>query len=423
MKVLWFTNTTSLYEQGNHNYHGGGWIDSLEKLLREKNEVELAVSFFHPNHNGRVEQNGRTYYPIKRASGKYKPLKTIFNNLAGSIENANEFVPELMKVVEHFKPDVIHVFGTEGIFGLIQSHTKVPVIIHLQGLINPIKNAYYPAGFDKYGFLCSWQYVLKNLKGSSPFFGCQKFTNQAIREQKHFLDSRYVMGRTQWDRQVSKLLAPQSEYFHVDEVLRPLFYNVKRKCKQPNQVISIVSTLSPTLYKGIDVVLKTAELLKKVTKVDFEWKIVGLKDDDLLLRHFEKKLKISHKNNHIICMGSQVSDQLVKLLSDADLFVHPSYIDNSPNSVCEAQMLGLPVIACNVGGVGTLIKNGETGMLVPSNGVFELAHIINDFSLVAEKYLEIGQKARHAAMERHDKKKIEAQLMNAYNSIIYPCKE
>ena len=47
MKVLWFTNTPSLYDQGKHHYYGCGWIESLEKLLENENNIDLGICFFH----------------------------------------------------------------------------------------------------------------------------------------------------------------------------------------------------------------------------------------------------------------------------------------------------------------------------------------------------------------------------------------
>ncbi|MFD0777276.1 hypothetical protein ACFQZF_00760 [Flavobacterium myungsuense] len=46
MRVLWFTNTPSLYENDNHAYYGGGWIESLEQLVSQSSKVELGISFF-----------------------------------------------------------------------------------------------------------------------------------------------------------------------------------------------------------------------------------------------------------------------------------------------------------------------------------------------------------------------------------------
>ena len=70
MKILWFTNTPSLYEQGKHYYHGGGWIESLKKLIRKRPGIELAVAFFHPTDNKKIFKNRVTYYPILRKLGR-----------------------------------------------------------------------------------------------------------------------------------------------------------------------------------------------------------------------------------------------------------------------------------------------------------------------------------------------------------------
>lgn len=54
------------------------------------------------------------------------------------------------------------------------------------------------------------------------------------------------------------------------------------------------------------------------------------------------------------------------LLAEADLYAHPSYLDNSPTAVMEAMLLGKPIVATQVGGIPELITDGETGLLVPT---------------------------------------------------------
>ena len=71
------------------------------------------------------------------------------------------------------------------------------------------------------------------------------------------------------------------------------------------------------------------------------------------------------KDSGVVLLGTKNSSEITKLMSSADLYIHCSYVDNSPNSVCEAQMLSLPIIACNVGGVSSIVKDNMTGTLVP----------------------------------------------------------
>ena len=96
------------------------------------------------------------------------------------------------------------------------------------------------------------------------------------------------------------------------------------------------------------------------------------------------------------------------------MFVHTSYIDNSPNSVCEAQFLGIPIISTNVGGIRSLIKENESGILVPSNDPYYLAsQIIKLFSDKTEA-IRLGIKGRIVAKERHNPTVIINALISIY---------
>lgn len=417
MKILWFTNTSSLYDQGKHHYHGCGWIESLEELVRNKSEIELAIAFFHPNDNYKVNNHRSIYYPIKRARERKKPFRAVLKNWHGKIEN-EDYRTDFIQIIEDFKPDVIHIFGTEGSFAQIPEITSIPVIVHLQGLLNPIVNTYFPIGYSKFDFIFNCKYLLKNIIGSSPIFSHKRFKAQAKREKKIFSELKHVCGRTEWDRQITLLFNPAIKYYHIDEVLRPVFYK-QHDLKQLNEhkKFTILSTISPTIYKGIDVILKTAKLLTELTEFEFEWKVIGLEESADLLKLFEQKEKISHHSVNIKLLGKVDSNRIVNEMLNADVFIHPSYIDNSPNSICEAQMLGLPVIACNVGGVSSLITNDVSGYLVPSNGIYEIvSHILslkNNFDLRKR----IGEKAQLKAKERHDRIDILNKLISVYSEI------
>jgi glycosyltransferase involved in cell wall biosynthesis len=418
MKILWFTNTPSLYDKGKHAYHGGGWIESLEELVVKEKDIELAISFFHPIANLKIKKNNTLYYPILRKRGRSNIFKTLYNNFKINIESEREFIPKFEQVLDDFKPDIIHMFGTEGMFSSIQKYTNIPIVIHLQGLINPYFNAYFPPNISKWDFLLNSNYFLSNLIASSPYFGLKKMKKLAGREEDNMKNVRFLMGRTNWDKSFCKLYAPNAKYFHIDEVLRDVFYENKINSKNYDNNINIVSTISPTIYKGIDVVLKTAKLFKEKLGYSLNWKLVGLNKNDKLLKSFEKILNINHRDFGIECLGSLNHIDLLNVLKVSNLFVHPSYIDNSPNSVCEAQMIGLPVIACNVGGVSTLIEHRKTGVLVPSNAIIELASAIKEYYDLPEIYDKLAEEGRKTAQKRHDKSKILSELKKVYSTII-----
>lgn len=420
MKVLWFTNTPSLYQnKEKHSYHGGGWISSLQKLISKVDGIELAISFFHENDYKKKVQDGITYYPILKARGSKKPLETIINNWKGKISQ-EKYLSTVIESVDDFKPDIIHVFGTENIFGRVQDHFDIPVVIHLQGLINPCLNAFYPPGISSQTFYFNLNNFIDHLLGKSVPFAFKKFKDRAKNEKEILNNVKHVMGRTHWDKMVSELYNPSVNYYHINEVLRPCFYD-HQKTKYDttsNGKLIITSTISSTIYKGIDLILKTARFLKEEAKIDFSWRLIGLDEHDIFANHFKKKLNIEFENIGIKFLGVKEENELLLNLSHSHLFVHPSYIDNSPNSICEAQMIGLPVIACNVGGVSTLISEGETGHLIPSNGTYELASKIIFLHKNKETLKNMGIKARSEALKRHDKQVILNKIISCYDQIL-----
>lgn len=418
MKVLWFTNTPSLYDQGKHFHHGGGWIESLEHLFQNEEGMKLGVSFFHDSDSESVKINTTTYFPILRPSGRNKPIRRLIDNWTGQLLDYN-IIDKVTGIINDFQPDIIHVFGTEGPFATIQDHTDVPVIIHLQGLINPCLNAYFPVNSSALNFLFSPPFYKNNITGTSPLFTIKRFKKQAKREEHILRQAKYVMGRTEWDQIVANLYNPGVKYFHIDEVLRKNFYGPRQQKGVDRRTESIIiSILSSTMYKGIDVLLRSAKELKNLSNQPFLWKIIGLDENDKILKYFEGTQNICHRELNITCLGSTQPEELTNLLATADVFVHPSYIDNSPNSVCEAQIMGLPVIACNVGGVGSLIEHGKSGFLVPANGVFEIVHYLKFLANNREEAEKVGTLAKQEAEQRHDRNRIIKDIRLIYSSLL-----
>jgi glycosyltransferase involved in cell wall biosynthesis len=408
MRVLWFSVTPSLYGENTILHNGGGWIASLEKLIRKEPDIKLGIVFEHTDTCPSSEKEGVTYYPINPFPSKILRLKRnfIFNT------EENEIIPACLKIIEEFNPDIIHVFGSEWCFGLIALHTKVPVVIHIQGSIPPYYNAFYPPGYSLFDFFFYHKFRLKKLLSTikSDIF----FSKRAEREIKILKNCHYFMGRTEWDKNLINLFSPHSKYFYCSEALREDFFKDISWNPHNRKNVIIVSTISAPLYKGADSILKTARLLKEITHYNFEWRIFGIKN----LNYHEWKTKIKADNVNIKLYGTISSEQISKELLNADLFVHPSYIDNSPNSICEAQILGLPIISTNVGGISSLVRHNETGLLSPANDPYTIASFIQLIIEDKKMGLRLGKNAREVALQRHDPQKIAKDLLHIYNEIV-----
>lgn len=413
MRILWVTGTSSSKRK---SYGGGGWIRSLSSRLVQMKDMELAFAYFFDEETEPFEQDGIWRYPmfLQEESGMRKMLR--YWTGLGRDELEERKVALIKEVVAQYKPDIIQVFGTESNGAPLVGCTDVPVVLYLQGLVNPIYNAYYPVGMTDsvVKSICKDknEWILNN----GIVYRHHELKRLADREREIFGKVKYVIGRTHFDYQVSRLYAPQSKYYKLDEAMRSSFYGEDKWEKKNRPTYTMLSTMSSVTYKGIDVVLRAAKLLYE-RQISFEWRIAGISNPSKILNLFEAFTGIKANEVNIKCLGIVGEEELKNYLLDSDVYVHPSYIDNSPNSVGEAQLLGVPVIACNVGGVSDFVKDGVTGCLVPANDPYDLAYLLVEDMHNPFLYQYTGR-AKEEAMRCHDIEAIFFDLCNIYQDIM-----
>lgn len=235
-------------------------------------------------------------------------------------------------------------------------------------------------------------------------------------EQSNFRAVSNYMGRTEWDRQLVELFHPGAKYFHVEEALRPSFIeNAKEwKPKEGKHKLRLITTGCSSHWKGMDTLLKTAHVLKE-KGVDFEWLVAGNMG---IQKEVEKKEHLKFAENNVNILGFTGPEELHELLLSSDMYVHTAYIDNSPNAVCEAQYLGMPIIATNVGGIPSIVINDKEGKLVPANSCYNMAYEIISLAEDQERQKLYSRNSLTHAKERHNPKHILDELFNCYKTII-----
>jgi glycosyltransferase involved in cell wall biosynthesis len=390
------------------------WVDALlEELLKSENaSIGLAVPVNEYNFQKARIKNVNLYglpNPEERNILKkaYKRLTMASDSL-----KVNSFLNE---VIDDFDPDVIQIFGSENPFGLIIEQQKKPVVIHIQGYLEVWKGKWY-SGISRWE---QFRYAsLKDLllmRGS--FIDFFAFRKRANIETSILKNCRYFMGRTDFDRRIASLIAPASKYSHCEEFIRKDFFEYQWNVPVSNE-IKCVSILKGTSYKGIDLLVKVSLILKMYSKFSFTFKICGVSENEEIITLLKKKYKKSFKSLNIEFLGKLNADNLVNQLCTSNFYVHPSYIENSPNSVCEAMALGMPVIATNVGGLGTLIGDNIEGILVQEGEPYSMAGAILELTNNYEKAKQLGLNARLRASTRHKPDAILNNILSIYDEII-----
>lgn len=411
MKILWFEVTQPLRYK-NTGRVVAGWQDALEDLVRSEKDIELYIAFecSDPNATSCVI-DGVTYIPMPTC---YSFIESKLNIWTWRI-NEKKIIELGKKTINEVKPDLIHVFGNEWPFGLLAQHTSIPLVIHIQGSIVPYHNALYPPRYNGFTFALASGLKLRRLWHRIQIN--YKFMSRLEMEKRIWKCVKHYMGRTSWDRALVNTLTKNSTYHHVEEALRSEFLNNTRlwQCPECNK-LRLLTIGCGTFWKGVDVLLKTAHVLKEAG-VDFEWNVAG--GMPIELRNIvEKKERLSYSENNINFLGLCPPEKLIDIMCHSTIYVHTAYIENSPNSICEAQIIGMPIVSTMVGGISTLIRDKEEGELLPANDPWQIANAIIELSNDKERMKMYSLNSRQHALERHNPANIKNQLLNCYNELL-----
>lgn len=411
MKVLWFEiSTPSRYKDDGRVVCG--WQDALEHIVKDCCEIELYIAFETEEPDAKVKViDGVTYIPMVT---HYSFAERKLSNWTWRV-NEDKVITLGRKVIEEYQPDIIHVFGNEWPFGLLAQYTDIPLVIHIQGSIVPYNNALFPPTYSDFTVYRSlWPNPRKIFRRWKSRL---KDESRLDMEKRIWSSVRYYMGRTKWDYALSHIMRPDCSYFHVEEALRPSFLNGTKKWHCPDDgKLHLITTGISSFWKGPDMLLKTAKILHDLG-VNFEWKVAGNLNAEFK-KVVEEHEKTTFEENNVNILGFTQADELCDILCNSSMMVHTAYIENSPNAICEAQCLGVPVVSTNVGGISTLVRDGIDGILIPANDPWQMAYNIITLAKDKERMIQMSLSTREFALKRHSTENILSQLLSSYKSIV-----
>lgn len=380
MKILWIAPLGFITKES-INKQAGTWVISLARALVASNLELKIISLSRDQDNDVIEMQLENieFVFIKVPSIKLDVLT--FNIL--KIKRVKKY---LKGIIDDY--DILHIHGTEQQYQAMAHGLKIPKIISIQGIISEYIKV-MPLDLKKY--------ILWKIK--------------SYYEKKHIaLDNNYSC-RTHWDSKFIKSHNQSSNIFMIWEIIREDFFYDNFSLKKEN--ILFVGGKNP--IKGLKELLVAYN--NSIQSLGYKLIVLG----DCTLDDIQKFIKAKNLTNiqieNITCRGRVDSKEMVKAYKESYCLAHPTYIDNSPNSICEAQLSGLPVIASDVGGVSSLIENNKTGLLIDNSPhAIELA--VKKLHFDTSLRNTISKNSRQVARKRHDVEEIVHQTLNMYEKVI-----
>ena len=435
MKVLWLCNLIlpqALEALGISGIPKEGWVEGLMNAMDSLSaDIELAVAFPVPE-----EFDGkRGSFKVSEKSEKEVSYYCFYEDTVHPEVYDITLEGRMNRILDEFRPDVIHIFGTEFPHALAMSKAVTEddfhyhpgrdrLLITFQGICAAVAADYLACLPDEVVASSTFRDTVKrdNIKQQQ-----DKFHTRAVNELEAVKRAGHVGGRTGFDRKWATRLGPEAVYHYAGEVMRPVFYE-----PLPGDIVRDKNTI---FIAGADYPLKGFHiLLKALDGINWPELKIRVAGQDIVSK---SKIKISGYGKYlgeliencnlqgkVTFLGRISAEQMREEYLKCGMYICPSAVENSPNSIVEAALCETPIIAARVGGIPDIIDDKTQCLLYDCNArkpmdevAASLRKCIEFVKLDPERALEKGKAARMRALKDHDPQTVATQILEIYSEM------
>jgi glycosyltransferase involved in cell wall biosynthesis len=223
------------------------------------------------------------------------------------------------------------------------------------------------------------------------------------------------LGRTAWDRAVLKAVRPDARYYEAQEILGQAFFDQEWQDPGPEAAIFTTSGSSP--FKGLEVLLEALAIVRRTTGRALRLRVAGSVQSGPMWPVVRRRLADPRLRGAVDLLGVLAPAAIAQEFRQAGMYVHPAHMDNSPNALCEAMLVGLPCVASFVGGIPSLVRHEESGLLFHDREPVMLASAIERLLVDRTLAVRLGNQARLVARDRHDPKRVAQGVAAIYREV------
>ena len=398
-----------------------GWLTGcINRIIEEKNKdnIELGVCFPASGAiaSGSEVIDGITYYGFTEDLSHPEVYD-------GTVEN------RFHVILDDFKPDLVHIFGAEFPHSLAMLRAfgnPERSLLGIQGICRVIAEEYMA---DIPAEVQNSATFRDRIKEDSLLQQQEKFRVRGEHEREAVMLTGNITGRTSFDKAETEKINPGARYFHLNETMRPCFYSGRWEEKNaiPHSIFLcqgdyplkgfhfLLKAMPTILEKYPDAVLYVAGnniIGRGKSKYPYFLRASGYG------KYIKSLISMNRLKKKVKMLGVLSDEEIKNRLLASSVFVCASVIENSPNTLGEAMLLGVPTVASRVGGIPDMMTENKDGILFEKGNVEELAKSILqiwDEPVISSVY---GENAAQHARITHDADTNYNRLLEIYKEII-----
>ena len=388
----------------------GSWVMALQQALEEQ-PVRLILCAYSPavSETQRREIGGAVYLALPAAGGK----------------------EALQAALAAEQPDLLQIFGTENDHAVwaLESFAPQKTLLYIQGLAGPCGEHMADGLPPRFLRRQRMKERLAARTGGATVRQLREgLLEKGEAEKKVFALARNVLGRTEWDKAFTASVNPQARYYKLNEILRPPFYSggwQRDPLRRPRIFVSQGNIPLKGLHRVIEALPAIAARYPDVQVDVAGWPpprkgallqpvMNWLAEYPGYLDQLARRLGVADRIRYT---GVLNAEAMKTCFLQSSVFLLPSSLENSPNSLGEAMLLGMPCAAANVGGVPSMMEDKKEGLLFDPARPDQMPQAVLALLDAPAGAEAMGKAARARAMADHDPKAIAAAQMALYNQL------
>lgn len=388
----------------------GGWLTAMTQRLGNTPGVELGVAMRSPVPDLRsAKVDGIQYYALPQSG----------------ISGFDVRAEDCEKVLADFRPALVHAEGSEMAYTrrMLQAWDG-PRLLSLQGVIN---------GYEPFelGALRPLK-VVASLRLRQILALAALILNKRLRFDSRLKGERdaiamvdHIMGRTPWDQAHAWALNPSATYHHCSRTLRDPFYS-RRWAIGACDRHTVFAGNAASPRKGAHFLLDALVLLRREfpkARLVFAGERPGAQGSRVkrvagypaFLMDRIEQLGLAR---HVEFTGVLGAGEMAARMATCHVYAMASVIENSPNTLGEAMMLGMPCVSAYAGGTPGMAQDEIEVLFTRAEDPVTLAYQIKRFFDSDALCCEVGNAARERALRTHDPEANLRDLLSAYRRIL-----
>ncbi len=282
-----------------------------------------------------------------------------------------------------------------------------PDVIHLHGLfpLQSVRTVWFASQLPAPLVVSTWGSDIDPLEGGNGPVASWVRRYLLAKADRITSTSRFLAERT-------RLFSPPGKEIDVVPFGVENNISISPRQKAPPYVIGFFKGYAP-IY-GVDVLLRAAAQLRQRGRDDFRLEMIGQEEQADSPMKLAKVLGVE---DIITWMDFLPRTALLERIRYMYVTVVPSRKESFGVAALESQLLGVPVVAANVGGLPETVVNGETGILFPPGDADALADALERLLSDPDTCRKMGEKGQHFVLQHYSWGACIQKMIDIYEDI------